>query len=202
MIATLVLSLANDVKDLQGDIIGVDRGAFILASNNIEMELAIGDFDSVNEDEYLIINKFAHKIIKLSPNKDETDTLAAIEYCLTLGYNEFNLIGGIGKRIDHTIANLLLLVKYKIPIYLKDDLCIISVINTSIKITKKYKYVSVFAVEPSILSLSGFLYNLTDYDLKPFDIIGISNEIKNEEGAIDLKSGRLLIIQTNEKRDF
>ena len=60
-----------DLKDKF--VVGIDKGAYLATINNIELDLAVGDFDSVTLEELKTIN--AKKIIKLNPIKDETDTL-------------------------------------------------------------------------------------------------------------------------------
>ena len=57
-------------------LIGVDRGALIAYQNNIYVNLAIGDFDSVTKDELILIQEKS-KVIKLNPIKDLTDTAEA-----------------------------------------------------------------------------------------------------------------------------
>ena len=65
-------------KEMQNDfinkyVIGVDKGALYCLENNIKMDCAIGDYDSIDEKPYIEINKIT-KVIKLNPIKDETDT--------------------------------------------------------------------------------------------------------------------------------
>ena len=60
----------------------------------------------------------------------------------------------------------------------------------------EYKFYSFFALsEVEGLSLSGFKYELTDYTLKPFDTLGVSNELVSD-GFLSFKSGELLLIKT------
>ena len=42
----------SNIKDLTSSfVVGVDKGAFIALKKGIKLDLAIGDFDSVNEEE-------------------------------------------------------------------------------------------------------------------------------------------------------
>ena len=109
MKTVIILGNINKIdKDSLNDsyIIGCDRGSYVAASNNIIMDIAIGDFDSVNDIEFELIKKFAKKVIKLNPIKDLTDTKEALNLC-----NEFSnilILGGIkGHRIEHFYANLI-----------------------------------------------------------------------------------------------
>jgi thiamine pyrophosphokinase len=200
MKCTLVLSLAEDVTNLEGDLIGVDRGAFILAKNNLFMKLAIGDFDSVNLDELELVKHFTEEVIQLNPDKDETDTLSALLKVIDLGYDEIILYGGLSKRLDHTLANILLLINNDKIKYLQDENTLVSVFEKGeYIINNNYKYVSFFAISETLLSLNGFKYDLDKYLLKKADIIGISNEIISNCAKLFILNGKLLAVQVNEK---
>jgi len=199
MKCTLVLSLAEDVSNLEGDLIGVDRGAYILAKNNLKMKLAIGDFDSINSSEFEALKSFVEEIIILDPVKDETDTLSALLKAVDMGYDEIVMYGGLSKRLDHTLANILLLINNNKIKYLQDEKTCVSVFDAGeYYIENKYKYVSFFAIENTIMSLNGFKYDLDNYLLKKEDIIGISNEIITKCAKLVILSGKLLAIQVNE----
>lgn len=195
-----VIVIGNNYKFNKNDfenafIIGVDKGALFCQQNNILMDIAIGDFDSISNDDFFSIN--AKKIIKLNPIKDQTDTREAIEYCKE--YEEIILLGAIqGKRIEHFYANLLLLNDYK-NLKIKDDFSFIFTAKENIEIKNEYKYISIFSLEDeSIISLAGMKYNLSDYILKKNDPLCISNEILADCGKINIKTGRILIILSKE----
>ena len=176
-------------------IVGIDRGSLLLAKNNIKMDYAIGDFDSVNNIEFELIKKYAKSLIKLNPIKDDTDTAHAIELFKN---DEITIFGGIkGKRIEHFYAILLELVK-RSNIRLIDENSLIEVMDNNDYIIKdNYKYISIFGVIDSIISLSGFKYNLDNYKLSRFSSLGVSNEIISMP-KINLIEGKLLLIYSNE----
>ena len=128
-----VLVIGNNYKINKDDfknsyVIGVDKGALFLHRNNIKMDLALGDFDSITEKEFELIKKDT-KIIKLNKIKDDSDTEHALN--LVKNYDEIVILGGIqGKRIEHFYAILLYLELNK-NIIIKD--------NNSLIYYKKYK---------------------------------------------------------------
>lgn len=174
-------------------IIGADSGALHAIKNNIFLDIAIGDFDSVNMNEYELVKNNSKEIIKLNPIKDITDTNAAISKAK--GY-DIEILGGIkGKRIEHFISNIFDIINHK-NILMKDEYSLIEFIdNNDYKVRSGYKFVSLFPIEESIISLSGFKYNLDNYNLKLYDNLCISNEIINNP-EIELKKGKILIIYT------
>ena len=86
--------------------IGVDRGALYLLEQGKSLDAAIGDFDSLSQEEYEKVKAQA-KFLKQSPaEKDDTDTqlglLYAIEHFPDVQYRLAGLTGG---RLDHFLAN-------------------------------------------------------------------------------------------------
>ncbi len=178
-------------------VIGVDRGAYNAISFGIKPDISIGDFDSVNDEEFKEIAKNSKSVIKLNPIKDKTDTEEAIN--LVKGYDEIVILGGIqGKRIEHFYANLMLLLKYP-NVKIKDDRSLIEVKDKSFIPNKDYKFISLFSIdEEAIISISGMKYNLENYHLKKIDAtLGCSNEIINNP-IVNIHSGRLLVISSKD----
>ena len=84
-------------------VIACDGGYLHCRDNGIEVDLVIGDFDSLS---YVPEHP---RVIQLRPEKDETDTEWAVAEGLRQGYREFVIYGGTGGRISHTLANIQLL---------------------------------------------------------------------------------------------
>lgn len=66
-------------------------------------DLIVGDFDS-HENPHVDV-----ETIVLPREKDDTDTFFAAKEMLSHGFEEFLLVGVIGARLDHTLANLSIL---------------------------------------------------------------------------------------------
>ena len=65
--------------------------------------LIVGDFDSCDNPNLNI------ETIVLPCEKDDTDTVFGVKEGLKRGFDEFLLIGVVGKRLDHTLGNLSIL---------------------------------------------------------------------------------------------
>ena len=176
-------------------IIGVDIGAYLLASKDIRIDLSIGDFDSVNELQYQLIQKHSKDIKKYDEKKDYTDTYLAVQTALSMEYDEIVIYGGTGGRFDHEFANMNLLKLGKISI-VSNDILMYMLDPGIYEIENKFKYISFFAIEDvKELTLKGFKYELSNIDLNTEDPLCISNEL---EGTVSFNEGLLLVVHQSE----
>lgn len=171
-------------------LIAVDQAVSDVLDANIKIDLVIGDLDSLKNHDLLS----DLKVIKLDKEKDLTDTESAVIYAKKMNFSHITIVGGLGGlRFEHSYANVLLIKKY-------DNLTIITDRSKLFRLQmgrhqiEFNEYVNIFSIKDSIISLEGFKYGLTDYELNTSESIGISNEIENDFGVIDLKFGELLVI--------
>ena len=163
-----------DSNELAGGfIVGVDRGALHLLERGITPDLAIGDFDSVTREEWAVISQQVTEIIKLPCEKDETDTEAALNLMISKGASSAILYGALGGRIDHTLANIRLLLQFAkkgLAVQLvgeKNRLTVLVPGQYQLK-SSTFQYLSFFALESTVthLSLERVKYPLTNYTLE------------------------------------
>lgn len=186
-------------------IIAVDKGLETLDILNINPNYVVGDFDSIDK---TILRKYENtqiEIIKLNPEKDLTDTHSAINLAIGLKSKKIIIIGAIGTRLDHTIANIHILklaIDKGINIKIINETNEITLINNSIKIYKdqNYKYISLIPLTTTVenIALKGFKYPLTKRTLYIGDSLGISNEQLQQEGEIQLEKGILILIRSKD----
>ena len=193
---TVSLVLHEFDESLEGDVIGVDYGAYVCASRGIPMMIACGDFDSVTGDEFKCIEKHAEKIIRLKPEKDETDFTYA--YSLCVDYDRINVFGGLGGRRDHEYMHILTVCSDP-RLYLYDKQNKIYSLGVGKHVIKKdtYQYVSMHILDKGNLSFEGVKYPLNNQEVKVGDTYLTSNEILEEEATLTIHSGKVLLLQTN-----
>jgi thiamine pyrophosphokinase len=170
-------------------------------------DVVVGDFDTVSAD-LVIEYKKQHNItfIELKPEKDKTDTESAIDYVISLGYNEVVLLAAMGKRFDHTLANLNMLyrlLQLGVKGMLVDEYNHIYLIASPLLIEsdKLYgKYVSLlpFTDEVKNLTLKGFKYPLYNFCLTKGSSIGISNEVMTAKCSIVFDEGVLIVVEARD----
>lgn len=191
MKVAIVSSLAQSAE-LEGyDIyIGCDYGAVVCMQANKWMELAVGDFDSVSEEQLQKIRLHANNTIILPKDKSVSDTEFALS--LTDTNDEVVVLGGLGGRIDHEWANILCLLRYP-HVTIMNENNIISVIHHSHVVRKRKKYLSLFPLFDCIVTLEGVVYPLKEHALKAFDTLCLSNHIIDEVGTLYVSQPCLLI---------
>lgn len=87
--------------------VGVDRGAFYLLKQGLPLDLAVGDFDSVSDEELLRIKAGAKEVIQAQPEKDDTDLELAVLACFERYPDAYlTIFGAFGGRLDHALERL------------------------------------------------------------------------------------------------
>ncbi len=187
--------------------IAVDGGYLYCKIMGITPDIIIGDMDSVDEDtlrDILTIEKEnPDKVIMLTPEKDDTDMLAALRLGIKKGYKDFTIYGAMGGRIEHTIANIQCLSYLKnngCKAYIMDENVMMTVIkDETVKFNKSMEgYMSLFALGDKAIgvTIEGMKYLLNETTVTNDYPIGISNEFIGVEGSVSVETGMLLIIIT------
>lgn len=197
VVASEVPSDLRKIIDIDSYLVYACDGAVEpLLKQKIAIELAIGDFDSLENQSLLE----GIKVIKLSEVKDYSDTYFALQKAYESA-DEVILIGGIkGNRADHFIANVMLLEKYP-DLIIMDETNKIKLLTKGTYPIKKegFTYLSIFPLEDIKITLTGVLYPLIEEELSCYDVLGLSNEIKSKYATLHLHRGTILLIQSKEK---
>lgn len=187
----------------QDMVVGADRGALFLIQHGVKPYLSIGDFDSVTETEKQIIRENSIQMTDCDPvYKDLTDTEMAFRWATQQKPDEIVLIGALGSRLDHTLANVHLLsegLKLGVLCKIVDQHNEVSIVNDKIIIHKsRFAYVSLLPLSMEVhgITLTGFQYPLNHASLSIGQSLGISNKLSNSTGEITVKDGLLLVIQS------
>jgi thiamine pyrophosphokinase len=196
----------SEVKKKDGDfVIALDGGIGYCDFLRLEPDLVIGDFDSVTEEEQkaveILEREVPNQVIRLQPEKDDTDMLYGIKYALGLGYREFRLYGATGGRLDHTLANiqcLLYLKNHDASGYLMDGNGMIMVLkDEAVSFQENLEgMLSLFALGERAegVSIRGMKYPLENATITNDFPIGISNEFIGEKAEITVTKGELVCI--------
>ena len=184
-------------------VIAVDGGINYCSVLEIEPDILLGDFDSVNEAQREAIMQMKEeapeRVVVLKPEKDDTDMLATLRLGLEKGYDYFLIYGGCGGRVEHTIANIqcLLFLKNRGAVgYLMDGSGMMFVMkDEEVKLRENLEgYFSLFCLgkEAKGVTIRGMKYEPTDYCMTNDFPIGVSNEFVGKEATVSVADGELL----------
>ena len=181
---------AVDPDDL---VIAADAGYKQLGG--IKPHLVVGDFDSLG---YVPREE---SVVELPARKDDTDALFAVKLGLSRGFRRFVLLGSVGGRLDHTLANIQALA------YLTTRGARGVLIGENEKITMLQNGSLNFFGTPegivSVFAYGGTATGVTEENLAyPLDRatvttdfpIGVSNEFTNQPACVTVEEGCLLIV--------
>lgn len=184
------------------NIIAVDKGLEALDLLELKPSHVIGDFDSISIN---VLNKYKENRTTLNKEKDYTDTHMALKLAIELKSEEITIVGAIGTRIDHTIANIHILKEaldsnIKCTIINENNKILLIDKLANIKKDTYYKYISLIPLTTTVesITLDGFKYLLKNATLKIGESIGVSNEQLEEKAKIDFKSGILIVIYSKD----
>ena len=178
-----------------------DRGDMIIAADggyaqlgNVKADLVVGDFDSLG---YV---PEGEQIVRHPAHKDDTDTLLAVKEGLKRGYRRFLLLGGVGGRLDHTVANVqtlaYLLANGARGALVTEDETITMIQNESLSFRGGLSgTVSVFSYGPVARGVyeTGLAYALDNATLTDDNPLGVSNAFTGQTAQISVGEGRLLV---------
>lgn len=176
-------------------VIAADGGFTYLKELGIDPDVLMGDFDSLEQvPEH-------RKLIRHSPIKDDTDMALAAAYALEQGYDTLFLYGGLGGRLDHTIANLQLLTglsRSGTQAYLiGEGVILTAVTEEKLCFADSAKgMVSVFCIGEKATGIreQGLKYEITDAEMTCDRALGVSNEFLGVESSIEVACGTLLVL--------
>jgi thiamine pyrophosphokinase len=176
-------------------VIAADGGADHALALGLEIELAVGDFDSGSPPEA------ARRVERHPSDKDATDLELALRAALALEPRRILVVGGIEGRLDHLLGELLILAAedyagVELDAVLGDAL--VHVVRGERTLTgTPGELVSLFALGGPAAGIvtEGLRYPLAGETLEPGSSRGLSNELAAAQARISVESGVLLAVR-------
>ncbi|HAA65180.1 MAG TPA: thiamine diphosphokinase [Thermoanaerobacter sp.] len=185
-------------------VICADGGANHAYRMKLKPHLIVGDLDSIKEEVLEFYEKERVRIEKYPPMKDETDTQLAMLKAIELGAKEITFIGVIGERLDHSYANLsllLYLLNRNIKGKIVNEMNEIYLINKFIEVEgKKGELLSLLPYSKEVKGIytKGLFYGLSGQSMDLEMPYGISNVFTEDKATIEIEEGLLLVIKPRE----
>jgi thiamine pyrophosphokinase len=177
-------------------VVAADSGLDHAERLGIEPDVIVGDFDSVSAD---ALERFDGRVDRHPVAKDATDLELALQWAIEHEPDRIVVLGGHGGRLDHFLANALVLttVPGRIIVEWRAGLATIHVVRDAVDLLgKEGAKVSLVPVGGDVTGVSteGLRWPLTDASLTSGSTLGVSNEFAGPSAKIEVGSGTLLVI--------
>ena len=176
-------------------VIAVDGGFALLEAIGRKPDMALGDFDSLG-----YIPK-GLRVAQFSSHKDKSDMELALDRARSMHYDEVYVYGGLGRRLDHTLANLQLFALFSekglFVTAVDEDTSVVFITGPD-----TFEMPAVEAGTVSVFSMNdraegvferGLAYELDDAVLTNRTSLGLSNELIGEAVMIGVEKGTIAI---------
>jgi len=187
-------------------VIAADGGADIAARAGVDPHVLIGDLDSVPPATRARLEAHGADICEVPTEKDQTDTELALEMAARRGASEVWLAAALGGRVDHAVANLMLLFLAR---ELGVRLCLVDGRSEAYLVGGPFvldaragDLVSLIPLTPLVEGIKtvGLRYPLQDEPLVRGATRGISNVVvARPAGLAAVGAGDLLLVHTRKR---
>ncbi len=194
--------LAPDGADL---VVAADGGALKARALGFRPDVVVGDADSLPHAALDELRADGVDVIVHPAAKDESDTELAVREALARGATTLTVIGAFGgARLEHTIANLLLLAMPELigrDARLADGASVVRLLEPGPALTihgRRGDFVSLLPLAPRVEGVitDGLEFPLRDEALTQGPARGLSNVMTGDSATVSLRAGRLLVVHT------
>lgn len=182
-------------------VIAADSGLHNAATLGLGVDLVVGDLDSVDPEVLSEAERFGSTVERHPEAKDRTDLALALDVALRFAPTDVTVVGGAGGRLDHLLANVLLLASdtYRdLTVSAVTDTATYHVVRGERTLTgRRGGHVTLLPVHGPAhgVTTEGLLYPLQGEILTPGSTRGVSNELLGSEARVRVASGVLLAVQ-------
>lgn len=208
MATLIVLTGGNPASPLIADrlpeagmVIAADSGLENAFGLGLHVDLVVGDFDSVDRSTLEEARAAGARIEQHPEAKDRTDLAIALDAALEQAPARVIVVGGHGGRLDHLLANALLLAS---PAYAKLRIdafmgtAHVHVVRDEARLEGiRGELISLLPAHGPAhgVSTTGLLYRLDRETLASGSSRGVSNEFVDPHATVSVEKGCLLAVQ-------
>jgi thiamine pyrophosphokinase len=188
-------------------VIAADSGAHWLDGSGVPPDLVIGDMDSIDPDLLDRLAAGGTEVERHPADKEASDLELAMSRAAAAGADEVVILGALrGERLDHELANLLLLVDGE---WDGIDLRVVRG-GTTVRSLRGGSHRELGGAAGDLVTLlpvgdatgvrtHGLRYPLVGETLRAGRSRGLSNEVEHAPASVSLEGGTLLIIETRKE---
>ncbi|MDX6598449.1 MAG: thiamine pyrophosphokinae [Gaiellales bacterium] len=186
-------------------VIAADSGLDHAAALGLRVDVLVGDLDSATAPAVRAAEAAGVRIERHPVDKEATDLELALDYALAMGAHRVTVVsGGGGARLDHHIAELVLLAAARyaplrldarigaaraVPVHAGEGVSLTGVPGAVLTLIA-------LGGAASGITTSGLRWPLRDETLEPGSTRGVSNEIVSGAVRVEIAGGALLVVGT------
>lgn len=186
------------------NIVCCDGAIDILHFHNIEPHAIVGDLDSIHSDDLKKYKKIIHK----DNSQEYNDLQKAIHFCFENNWLNIVILSGFGKREDHSLANLSIMLSYIVDYQKygvsKPKMAMVTNFGVFTPITETTTFqsfpkqqVSIFSFDKSTeLTFTGLKYPVQKRAFRHL-WEGSLNEAIGDQFTIEMERGEVIVFQTS-----
>jgi thiamine pyrophosphokinase len=190
-------------------VVAADSGAEFMKQHNLVPDIIVGDFDSSNPDTIDRFQELGVPIVRLERDKDKTDTEVALDLIARKGFETAIVIGATGgRRLDHELANVLLIEHYAkkgLDVILHSQGAVIFGVSgdkhcpgmqTRVFAGNPGDWVTIMPITSRVTgaTTANLKFSLNNEVLYRGNTLGVSNEMLGATAGISLASGFALVM--------
>ncbi|MFU8840234.1 MAG: thiamine diphosphokinase [Nitriliruptoraceae bacterium] len=185
-------------------VIAADAGYATAAVLGLEVDLLIGDLDSIAATDLATARARGTRIEQHPADKDRTDLALALDAALADGPARVTVVGGHGGRLDHLLANVALLAADRYaPLTVTALLgaAVVTIVRDRAELTgRPGGLVTLLAAHRPAegVTTTGLAYPLTDALLEPGSSLGVSNRCTQSTATVTVARGTVVVVQPEE----
>lgn len=181
-------------------VIAADGGALPLLRFGVLPTLVIGDLDSLDAESEAELVRRGVELRRFPREKDETDFELALVVAAEHGATEIDVLGALGGRWDHTLANVWLLAHPALvgrsTRLLADKQTLFLVRTVAAMSGHVGDTVSLLPLTPEVngVTTTGLLYVLEGATMRADQARGVSNVLLAEQAEVRIDAGLLIVV--------
>lgn len=182
-------------------VVCADSGTRHLSKLNCKPDLIVGDFDSSQRP------KIDCELIQLVPEKDDTDTMHALQVVIDRGCTSVWIACATGGRLDHLLSNLSLCE------YAWERGCTCRILDMQNELSflagtaeipndPRFKYFSIIPLDETLtgVTITGAKYPLSHAAVKRSTMYTISNEVTAACAHVSIEQGKAFLIRSCDRK--